>query len=68
MHGIVHVLIGLVINNWKLLLCHSPNSMDNNENAKKKLAFVESKSKKVASSQGIKNLEQQGSEPHQKKT
>ena len=67
MHGIVHVLIGIVINYWKLLLWHSPNSMDNNENAKKKVAFVESKLKKVASSQGIKNLEQQDSEPHQKK-
>ena len=67
MHGIVHVLIGIVINYWKLLLWHSPNSMDNNENAKKG-SFCGIKIKEVASSQGIKNLEQQDSEPRQKKT
>ena len=68
MHGIVHVLIGIVINYWKLLLWHSPNSMDNNGNAKKGSFCGIKIKKKVASFQGIKNLEQQDSEPHQKKT
>ena len=68
MHGIVqYVLIGIVINYWKLLLWHSPNSMDNNENTKKS-SFQGIKIKKLPGSQGIKNLEQQDSEPHQKKT